>query len=583
MTDLSKQLLYYTGPGDKVAYRDLGDNYYAPVVAITDDADDEEIPVGPLVGKRMLYYNGPGPKTSYKRMADGWYAPVFALSNEDRAALQGPSGPQGPQGPSGTAGGPAGPTGATGPTGPAGGPIGPTGVTGMTGPIGPTGVTGPSGVIGPSGVTGATGPSGATGVTGATGPIGQTGPDGARGFSGVVGVTGATGATGPSGLRGDNGATGPTGPSGTAGAAGGMGDTGPSGPAGATGPTGPSGAAGPTGPSGLNGVVGATGPEGPSGSRGATGATGPSGEVGATGLRGLTGVSGPTGATGVVGATGPTGIGATGATGATGPSGLTPTFELWSTDVRTLTQADNGKVIAATGTYTINIDEPTSLSQNWHVEIDARFNSAVVGSVITVNIPTAGTTRVYHGESLRVWRGGGTSINFERIASRRKILLWTATYSSSNRVQNPTVTETVYNFVYNDFDEILVEGSGISPSANDGYFNAHIRTNGTWQTSGYRSVANSMFNNAVTTYSTTSAVHLTGPLIAAAEVSFDFTFRKNRKVCTGTIAYRTDVPSTRVLSSVLPTNTIDGLSFFFNNPASGNLIDNGTLEIYGIR
>lgn len=344
---LGKQFLHYNGPGDKNAFAEVEDGYYAPVIALAlvdenDEFIDMPIHASDLLGqKRMpLNYSGPGPKTQYKYMGNGFYAPVFALSEADKNALVGPSGPQGPQGPAGEAGGPPGPTGPTGPAGGPTGPTGPAGATGATGPSGASGATGPSGLQGPSGPSGSVG---ATGIVGSTGPTGLDGATGPRGFSGDIGATGPSGAVGPSGLRGLDGATGPsgavgatgpigqTGPSGALGLSGAVGATGPSGAVGATGvegptgivgATGPSGARGATGPSGIPGNNGATGP---SGLRGITGATGPQGETGpAGGPTGVTGPAGPTGATGITGPTGPAGIqGATGPTGPSGPMGST--------------------------------------------------------------------------------------------------------------------------------------------------------------------------------------------------------------------------------------------------------------------
>ena len=90
-------------------------------------------------------------------------------------------------------------------------------LTGPTGSIGPTGATG---AVGPTGDTGAVGPTGSTGSIGPTGQQGKVGPTGPTGAQGIQGVQGPTGETGPTGPQGKIGLTGPTGPTGAQGPSG---------------------------------------------------------------------------------------------------------------------------------------------------------------------------------------------------------------------------------------------------------------------------------------------------------------------------------------------------------------------------
>ena len=90
-------------------------------------------------------------------------------------------------------------------------------LTGPTGSIGPTGATG---AIGPTGDTGAIGPTGSTGSIGPTGQQGKVGPTGPTGAQGIQGIQGPTGETGPTGPQGKTGPTGPTGPTGAQGPSG---------------------------------------------------------------------------------------------------------------------------------------------------------------------------------------------------------------------------------------------------------------------------------------------------------------------------------------------------------------------------
>ena len=125
-------------------------------------------------------------------------------------------------------------------------------LTGPTGSIGPTGATG---AVGPTGDTGAVGPTGSTGSIGPTGQqgkVGPTGPTGAQGIQGIQGVQGPTGEIGPTGPQGK---TGPTGPTGAQGATGPTGNVGPTGSTGSVGPTGPTGSQGPSGDSFYNTYV----------------------------------------------------------------------------------------------------------------------------------------------------------------------------------------------------------------------------------------------------------------------------------------------------------------------------------------
>ena len=144
-------------------------------------------------------------------------------------------------------------------------------LTGPTGSIGPTGATG---TIGPTGDTGAIGPTGSTGSMGPTGQQGNVGPTGPTGAQGIQGIQGPTGETGPTGPQGETGPTGPTGAQGIQGVMG---------PTGETGEIGPQGKTGPTGPTGSQGVMGPTGEIGPTGSTGSVGPTGPTGSQGPSG------------------------------------------------------------------------------------------------------------------------------------------------------------------------------------------------------------------------------------------------------------------------------------------------------------
>lgn len=482
------------------------------------------------------------------------------------------------------------------------------------------------------------------GPEGPPGIQGNPGIQGIQGERGPQGVIGNTGADGPQGVQGEQGLQGDPGPAGPAGTNGMQGEQGPVGQAGEQGATGNTGADGAQGPQGFQGergmdgrnlqirgrlatvgqlpatgnadgdafVVGdpgsdvayiwydnewlgtgiqqgPAGPQGIQGPQGLQGLQGPQGERGLQGLQGIQGPSGTNGTNGTNGADGAQGIqgpaGTPGATGEAGPAGpITPFLpERWTTALRTLGQADNGReIVVVGGTMSIAIAAVATLSEGWSVIINCRFNTAV-GSVVAVAITGATTTRVYHGESLRVYRLGGV-LYFERIAIPHRTLLYSATFSSSNRVQNPVFTDTSTPLVLNDFTDIVVEAHNMSSSANDGYFNAHVRNNGTWQTSGYRSIVSSYFNNNLTTYTGANSAMLFGPITAESQVSFNFTFRKNRKESGGTGSYITGVtPGSRATSCILPVTTIDGLSFFYNQPNSGNLIDNGTLEVYGVR
>lgn len=137
------------------------------------------------------------------------------FTEEQLAALKGPTGAAGPTGASGTAG-PIGPTGEPGPKGEPGS-VGPTG---QQGNIGPTGPTGAQGIQGTQGTPGAIGPTGETGAAGPQGKVGPTGPTGLQGSPGITGPTGETGAIGPTGATGSVGPTGPTGAKGADGTGG---------------------------------------------------------------------------------------------------------------------------------------------------------------------------------------------------------------------------------------------------------------------------------------------------------------------------------------------------------------------------
>lgn len=47
MADVGKQLRYYNGPGPKILYKDIGEGYYAQVMATIDVGADGENPVSP--------------------------------------------------------------------------------------------------------------------------------------------------------------------------------------------------------------------------------------------------------------------------------------------------------------------------------------------------------------------------------------------------------------------------------------------------------------------------------------------------------------------------------------------------------
>jgi len=131
------------------------------------------------------------------------------FTEEQLAALKGPTGVAGPAGPTGASGtaGPIGPTGEPGPKGEPGS-VGPTGQQGNIGPTGPTGaqgIQGSPGAIGPTGETGAAGPQGKVGPTGPTGAQGTSGPTGQTGAAGPTGATGSVGPTGPTGAKGADG------------------------------------------------------------------------------------------------------------------------------------------------------------------------------------------------------------------------------------------------------------------------------------------------------------------------------------------------------------------------------------------
>lgn len=498
--NLGKQFLHYNGPGDKTAYKDLGDDYYAPVVALFNaDIQNEIGSSSPFKGKRMLNYSGAGPKTKFKYMGDGYYAPVFALSDEDLDAISGSSS--------------------------GGGEVGATGPTGPMGPSGPAGATGPSGVNGTNGSVGATGPSGVPGMAGQTGPQGIQGIPGDQGIPGIDGrnlsikgrVVGTANLPQTGNEEGDayivdvdgsevffiwyQGAWSGTGVI-----------------------QGPQGLSGPRGFTGLQGVQGLVGATGPAGVAGATGPTGPSGSIGVT--------------------------------GATGPSSVFSVIP-WDSNPRVVGASENGALLTVSSAVTTNIvfASANTLPNGWFTEIS---NSRGTG-ILTITLPntTPGTIKLYHGESVKVWKSGTNNwYSFSYINTVARVLLTETTLSANAKFL------TLDGFNSADFDEIEVIFKNFGPNSTSVTLSTQVRpTDGTWV---------NIFSPAVTQAATNTRVY--GRI----------KYRNNSEPATYLSAFANG-GNTKTGETFLNASSFNETRFFYSNVDNAPLIQSGAYAaVYGL-